>query len=168
MPTDCLIIGVGNSLRGDDGAGWVLAEQLAAQLSTILAASGAESDAAVQVRLVQQLLPELAAEMADLEPKVLVIADCAAGAKTARLQRIEQTAAGEPLDSHGLTAGQLLAFAVRLYEFSADAWLATVPGFNFAHGAGLSDATAAAIAAAAPAMSARLLALRQPAAQTPA
>ncbi len=160
MSTDYLIIGVGNSLRGDDGAGWVLAEQL----GRALAASGA----AVQMRLVQQLLPELAAELAEMAPAVLIIADCASGAEAAQLQQIEQPAAGGPLDSHGLTAAQLPALAVRLYEFSADAWLATVPGFNFAHGAGLSDATAAAIAAAAPAMSARLLALRQPAAQTPA
>ena len=161
MSTDYLIIGVGNSLRGDDGAGWVLAEQLGSDL----AARGANQGVTVQVRLAQQLLPELAAEIAELAPAVLVIADCAVGAEEVRLQRIEQAAPGEPLDSHGLTAAQLLAFAVRLYEFRADAWLATVPGANFAHGAGLSDATTAAIAAALPLMRAQLSRLRQRAAQ---
>lgn len=161
MPTDYLIIGVGNSLRGDDGAGWVLAQQLGDALAAGGAERNADRGATVQVRLVQQLLPELAAEMAELAPAVLVIVDCAAGAEAARLQRIEQ-AAPELLDSHGLTAGQLPALAVRLYEFRADAWSATVGGSNFAHGEGLSAATAAAIAAAVPVMAAQLSGLRQP------
>lgn len=159
MPTDYLILGVGNCLRGDDGAGWALANHL----SSTLAGRGA----AVQVRLVQQLLPELAAEVAELAPTVLVVTDCDAQGGEARLRRLEQPAAAEPLSSHGLTASQLLAFTLRLYEFNADAWLATVPGTDFAHGAGLSAATQAAIAAAVPAMLAQLLAQVQAPVQTP-
>lgn len=164
MPTDYLIIGVGNPLRGDDGAGWVLAEQLAEQLRSALAGSGVT----VQVQLVQQLLPEMAAEVTESVPAVLVIVDCEAEAKAARLRRIEPATVGEPLGSHGLTAGQLLALAGRLYEFRAEAWLATVRGSNFAHGAGLSEATVAAIAAALPVMLAQLSALTQAPARSPA
>jgi hypothetical protein len=39
----------------------------------------------------------------------------------------------------------LLTLANRLYGYSGLAWLATVPGFEFGHGEGLSPATAQAI-----------------------
>lgn len=150
MQTDYLIMGVGNSLRGDDGAGWALATQLAA----VLTAGGAS----VQVRMVRQLLPELAAEISELAPKTLVVADCNAQARTADLHRLEDEPADKGVGSHGLTPRRLLALAVRLYEFSGAGWLATVPGLHFAHGEGLSAATEEAIAAAAPQMAAHLAA----------
>lgn len=129
MQTDYLIIGVGNTLRRDDGVGVMLAQQLYVELC--------RRAAQTQLRLVQQLLPELAAEIAEIAPTVVLIADCAAGDDPARLQPLAATktiATG----SHGLAAAELLALAVRLYEFGGSAWLVTVPGVDFAHGEGLS------------------------------
>ena len=150
MQTDYLIVGVGNTLRGDDGAGPALAERLAAALR--------ESGARVQVRQVQQLLPELAAEVAELAPAALVIADCQAGAQASALRRLTGELAAQASGSHGLTPDYLLALAVRLYEFGGAGWLATVPGVDFAHGEGLSGGTQRAIAAAVPDIARQLMA----------
>ena len=155
MQTDYLIVGVGNTLRGDDGAGPALAERLAGALR--------KSGAHVRVRCVQQLLPELAAEVAELAPAALVIADCQADAQASALRRLEGNPAAQGVGSHGLTPDHLLALAVRLYEFGGAGWLATVPGVDFAHGEGLSERTQQAIVAAAPDMADQLMA--QPAEQ---
>lgn len=158
MPTDYLIVGVGNTLRRDDGAGWVLAELLQAAL----AARGA----CVQLRLVQQLLPELAAEIAEAAPAVLVVADCTAQSSNMYLQKLAYIAPADlPSHSygHGLGLAQLLAMTVRLYEFSGSAWLAAVPGHDFAHGAGLSSFTQQAINANLPHLVAQLWAAHHPA-----
>lgn len=158
MPTDYLIVGVGNTLRSDDGAGWLLARRLQAAL----VACGA----AVQLRLMPQLLPELAAEVAEIAPAVLVIADCAAQAPHAALQKLTgdtQAAA----HSHGLTPAQLLAIAVRLYEFGGCAWLATVPGVTFAHGEELSSRAQQALDSELPPLVAQLLAAHPPALPNP-
>jgi hydrogenase maturation protease len=147
---DYLVVGVGNTLREDDGAGVVLAEHLHGELS--------RRGVRTQVRLVPQMLPELAAEIAELAPAILLITDCAVGDDLARLQPLlpaQTFAAG----SHGLGAAQLLALAVRLYEFGGSAWMATVPGFNFAHGEGLSAGAMQAIDDCLPWMVAQLLAI---------
>lgn len=152
MHIDYLIIGLGNTLRGDDGAGWVLAERL----STGLAQSGS----AVQVRKVQQLLPELAAEISELAPDMLLIADCTTRQETVQLRRLDNACVtgGHPFRSHGLAPAELLLLAQRLYEFSGDAWLVTVPAYDFPHGEGLSAGTARAIDVDAPTLLAELLA----------
>jgi hydrogenase maturation protease len=158
MRTDYLIVGVGNTLRHDDGAGWVLAERLGAALI-------AHGDN-VQLRLVQQLLPELAAEIAELAPMALIIADCTALAGSPPLQKLEHSTPAAA-HSHGLTPAQLLAIMVRLYEFSGSAWLATVPGVDFAHGEGLSLSAEQAIQANLPLILAQLLAEQRPDLKSP-
>ncbi len=61
-----LVIGIGNPLRGDDGVGWWLAER-AEQLPP-----GTPTRGPLLVRTVQQLTPELAAELTDVR-RVLFI-----------------------------------------------------------------------------------------------
>ena len=58
-----------------------------------------------------------------------------------------EAAAGDVagMGSHGLGAAALIELARRLYGFSGEAWLATVPGTDFDHGEGLSAATREAI-----------------------
>ena len=65
-----LIIGVGNTLRRDDGAGILLAEAVAGAL--------AEQGKAVEIRLLQQLLPEMAEEICEIKAQTVLIADCSA------------------------------------------------------------------------------------------
>jgi hydrogenase maturation protease len=146
-----LIVGVGNSLRRDDGAGLLLA----ALLHAALEARGC----AAELRLVPQLLPEMAEEIGELAPRALVLADCAAvdcaaGEQAGRFQPLVSSPgpqSEEPLlASHSLTPAKLLALAQRLYGFGGPAWLATVPGADFAHGEGVSAAAESAIAGLVP------------------
>jgi hydrogenase maturation protease len=137
-----LIIGVGNTLRGDDGAGWLLAEAVGAALN--------QRGKRTQIRRLQQLLPELAAEIAEAQPHAQIFTDCSAGANdVGQISPLSSAGAAETSGaawgSHGLTPAQLLTLANRLYDYSGVAWLATVPGFEFGHGEGLSPATAHAI-----------------------
>ena len=128
-----LIIGIGNTLRRDDGAGCFLAEALAASLK------GRGLD--VATLLVQQLTPELAEEIADSSASTIFFADVAADATTAQVTPLlapdDFDAAG---DSHHLAPDLLMAIAQRLYGVSTPAWLVTVPGVDFGHGEGLSQA----------------------------
>lgn len=130
-----LIIGIGNPLRRDDGAGWRLAERLAASLQA--------AGQAVHLRQVQQLLPELAEEIAELEVDAIIFADVAAGATAAQI--IPLTPAADPAQggSHHLGPAMLLFLLDRLYGRRLPAWLATVPGVDFGHGEGLSAAAEA-------------------------
>jgi hydrogenase maturation protease len=146
IQNEFLIVGVGNALRQDDGAGLALAEALRSALT--------EMGRATQIRQVQQLLPELAEEIGEIQPRILVIADCrqaAEGSSEAEISRLDvpQDAAAAPqgamLDSHRLTAHQLAVMAERLYGYAGDAWLATVPGEAFGHGQGMSRLTTEAI-----------------------
>ncbi len=148
-----LIIGVGNTLRHDDGAGIGLAEAVAGAL--------AEQGKAVEIRLMQQLLPEIAEEICEIKAQTVLIADCSAVSNdeqtgwVQRLLPIEdgrrgrlRSEAGEEdagMGSHGLGATALIEVARRLYGFGGVAWLATVPGVDFEHGEGLSPATRHAI-----------------------
>ena len=147
-----LIIGVGNTLRRDDGAGISLAEAVAGAL--------AERGKAVEIRLLQQLLPEIAEEICEIKAQTVLIADCSAEwqyetggaggtpAADKRWQARTPARRGEGdggMGSHGLGAAALIEMARRLYGFGGDAWLATVQGVDFEHGEGLSPATRQAI-----------------------
>jgi hydrogenase maturation protease len=147
VQNEFLIVGVGNALRQDDGAGLALAEALRSALT--------ERGRATQIRQVQQLLPELAEEIGEIQPRILVIADCRQAAEgkneaeVSRLDRPQEPGAsatgGAGLDSHHLTAQQLVAMAERLYGYAGGAWLATVPGEAFGHGQNMSLLTTEAI-----------------------
>jgi hydrogenase maturation protease len=151
VQNEFLIIGVGNALRQDDGAGLALAEALRSALT--------EMGRATQIRQVQQLLPELAEEISTIQPRILVVADCrqaVEGSSEVQISQLDgpQDAAATPqgakLDSHHLTAQQMIAMAERLYGYAGNAWLATVPGEAFGHGQGMSRLTTEAIQRAVP------------------
>jgi hydrogenase maturation protease len=154
-----LIIGIGNFLRQDDGAGLILAEALRSALD--------ERGLPNQIRQVQQLLPELAEEIGEIQPHTLVIADCRAvggtgaagtGESAAAQGEIVMLTAGDgdvstaaaALGSHGMAPAQFLGMAQRLYGYAGAAWLATVPGVEFGHGQGVSPTTRQAIDRLAP------------------
>ena len=109
-----LVIGIGNPLRGDDGVGALLAEPVGG-------------------RCVQQLTPELAAELAELEAVLFIDAWLAPAG-----------AAG----SHRLEPAQLLAISQVLYGRAPDAHLLRVPAYGFDHGTVLSAELQAALPAA--------------------
>jgi hydrogenase maturation protease len=133
-----LVIGVGNPLRGDDGVGWWLARQVQG------------TGAGPLVRLVPQLTPELALEVAAAR-RVLVVdawceawceAGCAAGAEAAPTLRSLQPGGAEVGvgGGHGLDPGGVLALASLFGGDPPPAWLLLVPAFAFPHGTEFSAA----------------------------
>lgn len=164
--TSVLLIGIGNPLRGDDGAGWVLARRLAEQVQA-RAQPVSLLRTAVHLRLVQQLTPELAAELAELAPALVIFADAAAptaapaaadavaatiadpaGSAAAALTMLRRESGAQGLawgGSHALGPAQLLEISRLLYNFDCEAWLLTVIGAAFGHGEGLSATAAAGV-----------------------
>jgi hydrogenase maturation protease len=147
-----MIIGVGNVLRRDDGAGVLLAEAVRSALD--------ERGKATHIRQVQQLMPELAEEIKEIDPHTLLIADCRADdseGQVSRLQAADSADGSGVLSSHGLTPTQLLTITARLYGYDGEVWLATVPGVEFGHGEGLSLITRQAIERLTPELIERIL-----------
>lgn len=128
-----LVIGYGNSLRGDDAAGPRVAEAVA------------ELDRpGVEVRTCHQLTPELSVSVAVAERVIFVDAeDRPPGAPVARAIGPE-AGAGSGL-GHGGDPREILALARLLYGRVPPAWLVSVPASSFELGTGLSPGCAAAI-----------------------
>jgi hydrogenase maturation protease len=122
-----LVIGIGNPLRGDDGVGALLAEPVGG-------------------RNVQQLTPELAAELAELEAVVFIDAWLAPVGAAPQLTVI--TPAAGAAESHRLEPAQLLAISQALYGRSPQAHLLRVPAYGFDHGTALSAELQACLPAA--------------------
>ncbi len=116
-----LLVGYGNTLRGDDGVGCQLASQLAQEV---------ESSGAVQVICAQQLLPEVAAAIADAERVIFVDASVEGLAGSVHVQSI---APAEVLsaDAHALLPPDLLRLADVLYGRCPPAYLVTITGETF-------------------------------------
>ncbi len=105
-----LVIGVGNPLRGDDGA--------AAQVLALLERAALNG---VSLLTALSLLPEMAAEIARHACVVFVDADMRAERVT--LQRVTDR---ERSPLHGFSPSALVAFA-RTLGFRGDAWVCGLP-----------------------------------------
>ena len=119
-----LVIGIGNTLRGDDGIGALLAEL----------AGG---------RSVQQLTPELAADLAELEAVLFIDAWLAPVGAAPQLTVIAPAAGAA--ESHRLEPAQLLALSQALYGRAPEAQLLRLPAYGLDHGAVLSAELQAAL-----------------------
>lgn len=123
-----LLVGCGNPLRRDDGAGWRVVEALARRWADNIA-----------IRLGQQLVPEWAVDFASAD--VAFIVDASSSQRT----QITRLGTEPPLiDSHVLGSSELLGLTERAYGESPVAYLVEVPATDFRFGEGLSPATAAA------------------------
>jgi hydrogenase maturation protease len=136
-----LIIAYGNSLRRDDGAGFFLA----ARLEELLKLQGRE----VECMAVHQLTPELAVEVAadPLQAVIFVdtrVADPNAENRGLEVHSMQDLPASNSL-GHQLSPAAVLTYASLLYHRHPPAWLLTIPGVDFAHGEGLSEAAEQAI-----------------------
>jgi hydrogenase maturation protease len=130
-----LLIGIGNPLRGDDGVGGVLVEELAEEL-------GGWSTPCAELRVVHQLTPELACTVAGVQ-RVLFLDACVSartGAPWLDSLRPEAFAGGatDGLDPHQLQPTPLLALAHILYGWRGESALLRLPAVAFPHGTGLS------------------------------
>jgi hydrogenase maturation protease len=144
------VIGIGNTLRRDDGAGWLLAQALAATLE--------EAGCPVHLTLQPQLLPELAAEATELQPAQVIFVDASTAVSSPHFTPLSPGTVAD--SSHGLTPAGLLTLLQRLYALQPAAWLLQTPGQEFGHGEGLSENARQALQAA-PALAACWLATHQ-------
>lgn len=134
-----LVIGFGNLLRSDDGAGHRLALALARR-----------SPEGVTVLARPQLTPELAEPLARAGRVLFVDAVWASPSNTTpQLTPLQPLAAAAPF-SHGLTPARLLALSAALYGHVPPAWQLLIPAHEGQLGDQLSAATAAACRAALP------------------
>ncbi len=119
MTTPALVIGYGNSLRSDDGAGPRVAE--------LLATTGG-----VSVRIRQQLVPELADDLRGRRVVVFVDAAATLAPGAVATRRLTASEGGEaPGLAHHFGPEALLLLADRLYEARPRAFLVTIGASSF-------------------------------------
>ena len=139
-----LVIGYGNSLRGDDSFGCRVAERLAADPEI-------SADPSVDVRIFHQLLPELAEAAAGAELVIFIDAAVAApGISPGTLQCKEISAepgASEAL-GHCFTPARVIEYAGALFGARPRALLIFVASASFDLAETLSPAVEAAVPAA--------------------
>lgn len=131
FPSEALVIGYGNDLRSDDGAG--------VRVAKILAARSPQS----QVIIARQLTPDLADDIATAAQVVFV--DAYAARKNDAKLRIDKISDDHPctasaLGHHGDPAG-LMHLADELFGKTPDAWVVGIPAFSFAAGETISPET---------------------------
>ena len=143
-PARQLVIGIGNPLRGDDGVGWRLVEELTEELER------QPATIATECRTLHQLTPELAPELAACDRVLFIDAWLAPEATHGedertprdglpRLRRLAIDTAAEAAFSHQLDPGQLLGMAHVLFGGCPRSDALLVPAFAFGHGTAFSD-----------------------------
>lgn len=130
---DILIIGYGNRLRGDDGAGLFAAEELRRR----------SHDHWVEVIFCQQLMPELAEKLSKASLAIFIdasVRDPGGAVVCHRLHALDDDQPGKPAAvTHFFSPAALLATASRLYGRAPQAYAFTVGGEFFGFREGLSD-----------------------------
>lgn len=139
-----LLIGYGNDLRRDDGAGLILAERLEHAWHS--------QGVAVKRLPVHQLTPELAAEIAEPDITAVIFVDARVIAPGELDPQVQvQSLNREPLSpslGHYLDPATLLLYADHLYGRRPSAWLVTVPAEDFGYDESLSQITQQALVSA--------------------
>jgi hydrogenase maturation protease len=124
-----LVVGCGNTLRGDDGAGWLVASAVA---------DWGLPD--VQAMAVHQLTPELAVPLAAVDRAIFVDARLAGNEEVCRVELLR-------IDSPVITLGHVsdprfvLALCRAVYGRQPLAWSMTIPATNLSLGASPSRST---------------------------
>jgi hydrogenase maturation protease len=124
-----LVVGYGNSLRGDDGIGWHAAWRLAADPRL----------AGARVLARHQLTPELAADVAAASLVVLIDAAVGGGPPgSVAVRWIQPQRDTPPAWSHHLDPQALAGLAVALYDAAPPMAVVSVTSTSFAAGDQLS------------------------------
>jgi hydrogenase maturation protease len=119
-----LILGIGNPLRGDDGLGRVVAEQLAQA-----------SDLECSIQVVHQLTPELAQDMAAARLVVMIDATRAGEPGDVRIRSLSSPAQ-QPgaVGTHHTTPEELVGLTRAVYGHCPPVVVMTVTGADFSMG----------------------------------
>ena len=143
-----LILAYGNSLRRDDGAGFVLGDVVERMLC----------EAGLEVERIDshQLEPELALDISGEKISAVLFIDTRALPETpgddnlrVQFRRVVSAENASSTMGHHLNPPTLLAYSRFLFKKEPPAWLITVPGTDFDHGEGLSETAGKAISSAA-------------------
>lgn len=133
-----LLLPYGNSLRRDDGAGFILGDVVERMLF--------EADIEVERIDSHQLEPELALNISGGKISAILFIDARAlpdepggGDLLVHFHRIFPAENASSGTSHHMDPSALLALVGCLFGKQPPAWLITVPGTDFDHGEGLSD-----------------------------
>jgi hydrogenase maturation protease len=129
-----LVIGIGNTLRGDDGVGVVVAQQLAAQ----------QPSPDLQVIVCQQLTPELTALISQAEQVIFVDASVNISAGAVQVTPLDPENA-RALATHHMAPAALLMAAKVLYGAQPRSVLVAIGAQHFGYGEQLSAAVASAL-----------------------
>lgn len=122
-----LLIGYGNTLRGDDALGPMAIERLRILL------------AGVELESCHQLGPELAERLADCELAVFIDAACNGEPGTVQVERLLPVAGNVASLAHHVRPAALLELALTLYGRTPEAVLVTGVGATFENREGLSE-----------------------------
>jgi hydrogenase maturation protease len=122
-----LVIGYGNTLRGDDGIGYIAAQELSRMIDS----------PDVQIIACQQLTPELAKDVSESERVILV--DAATGTQPGKImiRKISPTRP-QPIFAHELRPETLLAYSREIYGRCPEAYLISITSNSFRLGEELS------------------------------
>jgi hydrogenase maturation protease len=127
-----LVIGYGNTLRGDDAAGIRAAELIAQRHPEFLCV------------YMHQLMPEMAEQIAECDVVFFVDADVNAAQPTARLLTL-RVEADQPR-THFISPESLLSLSQQLYQqMPSKAYIIGIPASKFEFSEELSEATALAV-----------------------
>lgn len=127
-----LVIGYGNTLRGDDGVGYRVAEQVEAW-----------HQPAVRSLACHQLTPELAADMAECDRVIFVDATLPGTLTTVSVQPLQPDPT--PLETHFSTPAGLLQLTQQLFDCCPEAHQVLIPTYAMAFTEALSALTQAAL-----------------------
>jgi hydrogenase maturation protease len=122
-----LVIGYGNTLRRDDGAGCLVADEVR---------SWARPN--VRALSVFQLTPELADDLSSSQMAIFVDARVDAPSAGVRVEEVVPLDEGAVSLVHGITPRSLLRLSLALFGRCPPGWLVSIPAEDFSHGEGLS------------------------------
>lgn len=129
---EILVVGYGNDLRSDDGAGRIAASRIEA-----MALPG------VVVRSQSQLTPELALDITRAD--LVVFVDASVDCERMTVQPVQPGQRGPQLMSHHTDPAALLLLAEDLGRVPPNAYMVSIPASNLELGFELSPRTAAAM-----------------------
>lgn len=126
---EMLVIGYGNSLRGDDCLGIVAANEISNW-----------NLAGVQCLCLHQLTPELAPILAKVTFALFLDAQSNHVGDSSRIQALSlDLCQSQGFSGHRLEPATLLQLAKQAYGESPQSWLITIPGFEFELGEKISS-----------------------------
>lgn len=118
-----LIIGIGNPLRSDDGLGWAVAKQLAQ-----------DDDASYNIRMVHQLTPELAQEIASANLVIMVDASYEGKPGELHIRSLSSSAQPGAVGAHHTTPEELAVLTTAVYDRCPLVVVVTMTGADFGIG----------------------------------